>query len=844
MRKLPLAIAAIAITLATAISCASPSFEVVDAYWISGPTPNARSLLRVVVRYAGSSGSVELNATLRITGVRGRDLEARADYSGYLARGSTLNLDFELDLPEGPYASYYPATVTIERNGSPETLSFQVGFAGEPSFAVSADTTLLRRGEANRVNLSIEVEGAPARNVDIRVTPASAFVTIIGGSLSRQGLVSAGERLQIPLTVQVDSAAGDSVAIGVAISYEDFSRVPSTLTLAVGFQAIRSKGSPILSCSLSPSRIRSGQRAIAMLRVANVGASVARDVRASIASLSPGVALLSGSSAHLGDLAPGASRSIELTLRADRTVVGVAQLQVSLSYYDEYDDARVTTVSVGFEVARAPQPLLSIELLNSSVVYGVNSPLAVRVVNIGDARAIDAVIDAVPGGGLYVLSPTRVKVGAIDPGEAANHLFLVRAETPGGSVTATFRLRYYDEHDYEYNDVFQASINVTRRGAHLTIEALNRTLHPNRVNRVVVRVVNAGQARAINASVALTSHSPEVGAVLGPSTVNVGRIEPGGSALTAFEVFVQPRVYGALQLLAAVSYSGDDGLPRRDVYTLGFEVRGSWELSVAAAVAVPPVVFPGDNLVQLVVTLVNSGDYMARDVEVRFVGNEWIKPVSEGAAEAFIPFLPVGQTVALTFLVGVSGGAPIGNHRLMVEASGRALYFTLTILERASFAVRNASALHAVRGGRGYKLVYELENTSNSTAEDVRVELFSPFVTGTVSAYLGTLSPGERKLVVFEVNIDSAAPLGRLPLDVKISWTQQQRGLSQYSRSYLIVEEGGGPSPLAPAAVAAAALLAYYKRGTLRGLLRRVGAALTAVKSSPSSKLDARASAQ
>jgi len=279
-----------------------------------------------------------------------------------------------------------------------------------------------------------------------------------------------------------------------------------------------------------------------------------------------------------------------------------------------------------------------------------------------------------------------------------------------------------------------------------------------------------------------------------------------------------------LTLALAASYSSSDGRSFRDLRALGFEVHGDWELSIASAVTVPPVVFPSDKLVRLAVTLVNSGDYMARNVEVRFLGNEWVKPSAASGAEAFIPYLPVGQAATLYFLADVSESAPVGNHKLAVNASGRLLYFTVTVLEKASFSVRNVTSLEVERGGRGYRLVYEIENTSNSTAEDVRVEIFSPFVTGTTSVYLGTLTSRERKLVTFEVNIDQSAPLGELPIDVRVSWTQETRGLSQYIRGSLRVKEPKGVSPLtiAVALAAAAVVLAYYKSGSLKKLAARL----------------------
>jgi hypothetical protein len=826
VRRLAVALATLlaAVSLAAFAVKAQPAFTVRDAYWQAPPAAGVNNTLVVVLEYSGASGNLTLKANLTVKGVAGRDLTASANYSGYLAQGALIPLRFQLDLPEGPYASYYPASLEVSCNGSSTTLGFQVGFTGSPSFSVAADKGVLRKGEVNQVTITVTVEGAPARNVEIRVTPASAFLTVLGGSLSREGLAGVGERLALPLSVIVDSAAGDSVALTVTVSYEDFTRNPGTQTVTIGFQAVRAKGLPFFACSLSPSRVVSGQRYQMYLYLTNTGPSAARDVKVSLSSLSPGVAVLSGSSASLGDFAPGETKAVPLLVRADRTAVGVAQLQLTLTYYDEYGDARTSAVSVGFEVARSPSPLLAVKLLNGTLPYGLNSRLVVSVVNLGDAAAVDVSVDAAPGAGVYVLEAARVRVRRVEAGRSVEIPFTVRAAPTESSATITFRLEYYDESGERYADALQVSFNVTRSNPSVTLTPLNRTLYPNRVNRVVVLVRNAGSAEARNVTVALTSQSPEIGAVVGPSTVNLGSLAAGASAEVAFDVFVQPKVYGALQLVAAASYSAVDGRSFRDLYALGFEVHGDWELSVASLVTVPPVVFPGDKLVRLAVTLVNSGDYMARNVEVRFLGGEWVKPSTASGAEAFIPYLPVGQAVTLYFLADVSDGAPLGNHKLAINASGRLLYFTLTVLEKASFRIRNVTSLEVERGGKGYKLVYEVENASNSTAEDVRIEIFSPFAKGTTSVYLGTLNPRERKLASFEVDVDSTAPVGELPIDVRVSWTQKGRSLSQYVRSALYVREPRGVNPLAVAAAlaAAAAALAYYKRGSLKALATRL----------------------
>lgn len=819
-------LAALALAMIIAFPArAQPLFTLHDAYWQAPPAGGANNTLVAVLEYRGASGNLTLEAHLAVKGVAGRDLAANASYTGYLAQGALIPLRFLLSLPEGPLASYYPAQLSLCCNGSTlTTIDFQVGITGSPIFAVTADKGVLRKGEVNPVVLTVRVEGAPARNVEVRTTPASAFLTVLGGSLSREGLVSVGGQLTLTTSVIVDSAAGDSVALTVTVSYEDFARNPGTQTMSIGFQAVRARGLPFFTCTLSPSRVSSGQRSQLLLYVTNTGPSTARDVKVSVTSLSPGVAVLSGSSASLGDFAPGETKAVPLLVRADRTAVGAVQLQLAISYYDEYGDARTNAVSTGLEVLRSPSPILSVRLLNASLPYGLNSKLAALITNIGDAAAVDVTVEAVPGAGVYVLETSKARIERVEAGRCSELSFTVRATPVEGSATITFRLHYYDEYGYGYDDALQVSFNVSRHSPSITLAPLNRTLHPNRVNRILILIRNSGPLEVQNVNVALTSQSPEIGAVLGPSTVSAGTLRAGASAEVAFDVFIQPKVYGALQLLAAVSYSGEDGRSFRDLYTLGFEVHGDWELSVASTVTAPPILFPGDKLVKLVVTLVNSGDYMARNVEVHFLGGEWVKPSAASRAEALIPYLPVGQTVTLNFLADVCEEAPVGNHKLALNASGRLLYFTVTVMEKAAFNIRNVSSLEVERGGRGYRLVYEVENASNSTAEDVRVEVFSPFITGTTSTFLGAISSRERKLVTFEVNVDQTAPIGKLPLDVRVSWTQEGRSLSQYIRSSLDVKEQRAISPLVFAfiLITAAAALAYYRREGLRRLTARL----------------------
>ncbi|RLE96911.1 MAG: hypothetical protein DRJ96_05285 [Thermoprotei archaeon] len=800
------------------------SFELYDAYWETPPSPGLNATLIVRVRYLGPTAQLNVSARLTIYGVCGRDLSANDNYTGLLQQGSVLDLRFRVEIPEGALASYYPATLVLEYDGGSEAFDFDVGFSGEPIFTASSDKSTLRRGEVNEVVIKLSVGEAPARDVEVRVTPASPFVTIVGKNTFRKRLMMVSESLDLRVKVLVDSSAGDTASVSVTISCEDYTRTPHTTSTTLGFRVIRA-GGPRFTCDVMPSRVISGQRVSLSFYLHNSGSGPARDVRVSLTPASPGVAVLSGSSVTLGDIGAGETRAFTALVRVDRSVVSTASLQLLVEYYDAYGDAGVERITIGLEVTRAPSPLLILRLLNSSLPVDEVALLAVEVANVGDSDALDLTIDLESGRGIYVVESSRARLNKVRAGGSAVLTFKVLASPVGRDVAVvTFRIKYYDEAGYEYVDSTSISIRALRPGEPcIVIRQLNRTLKPNEVNRVALEIRNEGEGAASNLTVTVTSQSLEIGAVIGPSTKTLGVLEPNESTVAVFEVFVQPRIYGALQLMAALSYRDEGGREHRQLMTLGYEVRGDWELSVASVATVPPAVFPGDEMVRVILTVVNSGDYMARNVELIFIGDEWIKPTTAAGARALLPYLPVGQAATLTFIVDVEEDAPIGNHDLLLNASGRQLHFTLTVLEKAKFSVRNVTSLKVESGGKGYRLVFEVENTSHAYAEDVRVELYSPFLTGSTSTYLGTLAPREKKLVVFEVDVDPATPPGPLKAELKVRWSQEGRSLSQYTSITLTVRAPKPINTLLVATVLAAAVVAllYLKRGALRRLLRR-----------------------
>ena len=792
-----LLIAAMVVTNMVAVATTlggEEDFELVDAYWEAVPAPGAPNTLAVILEYRSAERAESIQATLKLFDVAGQDLASEDSYSGSLTGGMQLTLEFDFTIPEGTKASYCDALLVIEYSragtSAEQEISFQVGLMGTPAFSIKASKSRLTRGKTNKVVISIEARSAPARRVEVETTAASAFVTVLGGSLKYEGLVEVGEVLEVPVSLVVDSGAGDSVAIRVSVSYADFSGARSVYSQILGF-AVSSRPLPRLVASMRPTRVPSGRSVSVTVTVANKGGERAREVHAALSPSSPGVAVLKGSSAFLGDIPPGGSGAFTALVKAERGFTGTATLTLTLTYRDESGENHLTAVSLGLEVPRGGVPLLLVTVENSTLPYRKPVTVLVKVTNAGDEEAEDVVLDFVSGQSFVILSKSRYVVGELESGESKVVALEGFANGPlGESAVLTVRMKYADPYGEEYADVVNIGFRVEEPGKPvLVLRSLNETLRPNGVNYVLLELANVGSSQALNISVSFASQSMEVASIVGSTTHYVAVLEANSTLRLPYRVFVQPRVYGAIQLIASIYYEDEWGNRYRRLLGIGFEVEGCWELSVVQVSTYPPVLFPGDRAVKLVVTVANTGDYMARDLEIELLEGDWIKPSTASASRALIPYLPVGQTATLVFLVNVDERTPPGNHELALESNGKISRFQLTILEKARFAVYNVSNIVVSPGDRGRKLVLCVENLSNATAEEVRVDLRSPFVVGTTSAQVGRVQPGERALVTFEVDFDETTPLGSLPLEVKVSWSQDNRPLYQFSRIYITAVE-------------------------------------------------------
>jgi len=417
--------------------------------------------------------------------------------------------------------------------------------------------------------------------------------------------------------------------------------------------------------------------------------------------------------------------------------------------------------------------------------------ITLRVVNNGSGVARSIRVEVNPQSPyLTVIGPnafTRDLMWAYEEWRIPLKLFV--EASAGRSISVRVTISYYTQFGRPIGDNLALGFEIGEMPTpELRLKALNESLRPNRVNMLVIQVENVGAERAENVSVSFLSYV-EFLSIIGPADFERSLLEPGECWNVTLLVFVQPKVYGAVSLYALVSYVDPRGASYSETNQVGIKVEGQGELAISKVVCFPPSVVPGDKYVALMVILTNVGDYVAKDIKLvlRPVPGV-VEPSYAGAEEAMVPYLPMGYPVNVTFLVNVAEDAKPGFYELPLEVSHDGLNYTLKvpfmIREKASFeVVLEGLTPTPSPGTRGVRMTLRIKNTSNVTAEQVRVTLVSAYITGVTSVLVGDLMGGESRIIVLEVDFSGSAPL-ELEVEIQVNWYQGARpsGLTETLR--------------------------------------------------------------
>lgn len=660
---------------------------------------------------------------------------------------------------------------------------------------------------ATSVNATLDISKVSA---DSQFSNSSYNGTLVRGdtlylefSMNLSSAAIAGSYL---LPLRVDYIKGYSVHSFVAQIRADVMGVPDLEALPIDVSIIRGHLNSI------------------DILIENKGDGVARNVMATVQGQDIYLTLVGANRFDLGSIQPGTSTMITIALFAENSISDGSSFSITLTYDGEDGTPYTRTLSIGVKVEGPDTPRLAASANTTELTAGSLNNVALSVRNLGRSSALNITVKVTPASeSLTLIGANSFDLDELEPDQASMvSLPLFLDKEVYGSLRLSVSMAYRDERNATFADTVTIGFKVAEAPAPLIEVSANvSTLKPNSISGVAFELKNIGTDSARNVTVSLFSQSPQAAVIIGAGTSNAWEILPGESLVVERSIFVQPGVFGAVPIYVQVQYQDSLDNPYTYTSSFGFSVRSDPEVRVSTVNTVPSPIFPGDKVVKVICSIVNSGNYTAEDtvIEMGQIAGV-VGPSYAGTDRCTIPYLQVGASVQVQFLVDVASGAAPGYYDLPLTVASptgnRTVFIPLTIREKAPVSIESIYFDREVTpGARSVKVFVQISNNGSQTAEQLRLSIVSGYMTGSTSTLVGSLPGNSTKIVMMEVDIDPKVLPGSLPADVELSWVQDSRQLSSTAYCSLPVSAPSAISPIAYVALAIAIMvlaIAFRKR--------------------------------
>ena len=319
------------------------------------------------------------------------------------------------------------------------------------------------------------------------------------------------------------------------------------------------------------------------------------------------------------------------------------------------------------------------------------------------------------------------------------------------------------------------------------------TAHPGDVNlQLSVLITNVGDdvARHVNATLYIGPpliYSYYVNGTLrnGSSYSQVaGDIQPGSDYVLTYTLSVAPNAEeGVYKYSLELNYESARELQEVDT-TVPVDVPiWNGELHIQGVLTNPTKIYPDSNQVTIQVTIANSGQGTAKNVQLQLILHPPFSPSSSGSDTIFIGNIPPGQTTNANFIIDVAENATYGQYSVTLDQAIQNQLASIGqvpiyVDEKVKFGIVSVTPTVLHVGDSGDVISVVVRNTGSVEADSVRVELeVGNFITGTLTDFLGTMLSNETKTAFFTVDVDSNAQAGQYIYNLRFDWTQQNNAL-------------------------------------------------------------------
>jgi hypothetical protein len=310
--------------------------------------------------------------------------------------------------------------ITVKNTATSATIKENTGFV-----TTDATTTKITDINVNIENVHLEGNG----------------IDVLSNDFARVGEIGPGQSIPFTFSIRAPSKSGmyyPEVWIDTSGGKSTRYPVPVNVNTAVGIQR---EAILIMDSSLTGS-VNPGDEIPVTLTVRNAGQTLADDVIIRIENVSGTIAPKNADSYHLGAIAAGQQKTVDLVLLSDKkTDPGLVRIPVTINY--QAIDGTPRTRPSGIDVimkGKSELGFVSVDTNPPRLTENTPFDLTVRIENTGtgEAKQVSAKVD------LPAQGTREAFIGKIKPGNDAPAIFLLEG-LKGGNYPYNLTITYTDD---------------------------------------------------------------------------------------------------------------------------------------------------------------------------------------------------------------------------------------------------------------------------------------------------------------------------------------------------------------------------------------------------------------